>query len=67
MKKIVLMASYCIYIIVLAYAEGIRRSTIAGNRDLVFLPLLPANTIHHCTAAKLLYNSKHAYTYKSHM
>ena len=35
------------------------RSIIAGNRDLVFLPLHPGNTIHHCTAAKLLYNSKH--------
>jgi len=42
--------------------------SIAGNRDLVFLPLHPGNTIHHCTADKLLYNSNtYAYTYKSHM
>jgi hypothetical protein len=39
------------------------RSIIAGNRDLVFLSLYPGNTKHHCTAAKLLYNSKHLRLY----
>ena len=39
------------------------RSIVARNRDLVFLPLHPGNTIHHCTAAKLLYNSKHLHLY----
>jgi len=39
------------------------RSIIAGNRALVFLPLHPGNTLHHCTAAKLLYNSKHLCLY----
>ena len=40
-----------------------RRSIIAGNRDLVLLPLHPGNNIHHWTAAKLLYNSKHLRLY----
>jgi len=39
------------------------RSIIAGNRDLVLLPLHPGNTIHHCTAAKLLHNLKHLRLY----
>jgi len=39
------------------------RSIIAGTKELVFLPLHPGNNINHCTAAKLLYNSRHLRLY----